>query len=49
MPEIINFEQFVKRVLEILFWVLIILPMVVLPIFYLVYVLQVEASAISLS
>jgi NADH-quinone oxidoreductase subunit H len=44
MPEITNFEQFVKRILEILFWVLIILPMVVLPIFYLVYVLQVEVQ-----
>jgi NADH-quinone oxidoreductase subunit H len=44
MPEITTFEDFVKRILTILFWVLIILPMVVLPLFYLVYVLQVEIS-----
>ncbi|HZW58132.1 MAG TPA: NADH-quinone oxidoreductase subunit NuoH [Nitrososphaerales archaeon] len=42
MPEIVNFEQFVRRILEILFWVLIILPMIALPVFYLIYVLQVE-------
>ena len=44
MPEITTFEQFVKRVLEIVFWLLIILPMIILPIFYLVYVLDVEVS-----
>ena len=42
MPEITTFEQFIQRILKIVFWVLIILPMVALPIFYLVYVLPVE-------
>ncbi|MHB8566756.1 MAG: NADH-quinone oxidoreductase subunit NuoH [Nitrososphaerales archaeon] len=44
MPEITTFEQFVRRVLEIVFWVLVLLPMVILPIFYFVYVMQVEIS-----
>src|SRR5579884_2763134 len=42
MAEITTFEQFVKRILKIIFWLLIILPMVALPIFYLFYVLPVE-------
>ncbi len=42
MAELTTFEQFVKRVLEIVFWVLIFLPLVILPVFYLVYVLPVE-------
>ncbi len=44
MAEITTFEQFVKRVLEIVFWVLIALPMVLLPIFYLFYVLPSELA-----
>ncbi len=44
MAEITTFEQFVRRVLEIVFWVLIILPMVFLPLFYFFYVLRVEIS-----
>lgn len=42
MAAITNFEDFVKRVLVIVFWVLIILPMVILPIFYVFYVLPIE-------
>jgi NADH-quinone oxidoreductase subunit H len=42
MAEITTFEQFVKRILKVIFWLLIILPMVALPIFYLFYVLPVE-------
>lgn len=42
MGEITTFEQFLVRVLKIVFWLLIILPMIILPIFYLVYVLPVE-------
>jgi len=44
MAAITNFEDFVKRVLVIVFWVLIALPMVVLPIFYIFYVLPVEIN-----
>jgi NADH-quinone oxidoreductase subunit H len=42
MAAITNFEDFVKRVLTIVFWVLIILPMIIIPVFFLVYVLPVE-------
>lgn len=42
MAELVTFEQFVARILKIVFWLLIILPMIILPIFYLVYVLPVE-------
>lgn len=42
MPAITNFEQFLRRIIKIIFWVLIFLPFVILPIFYLVYVLPVE-------
>lgn len=42
MAAITNFEDFVKRVLVIVFWVLIILPMVILPIFYVFYVMPIE-------
>lgn len=42
MPAITNFEQFLRRIIRIIFWVLIILPMVILPIFYLFYVLPIE-------
>ncbi|MGA2876028.1 MAG: NADH-quinone oxidoreductase subunit NuoH [Nitrososphaerales archaeon] len=44
MAAVTNFEQFVKRVLEIVFWVLILVPMVIIPIFFVVYVLPVEFS-----
>ncbi len=44
MAQITTFEQFVSRILKIVFWLLIILPMVALPIFYLVYVLPIEIS-----
>lgn len=44
MAELTTFEDFVKRVLTIVFWVLIILPMVILPIFYFFYVLPIEIS-----
>jgi NADH-quinone oxidoreductase subunit H len=44
MADITNFEDFIVRVLKIVFWVLIILPMVALPIFYFVYVLPVEVQ-----
>jgi NADH-quinone oxidoreductase subunit H len=44
MAAITNFEDFVKRVLTIVFWLLIILPMVILPVFYIFYVLPVEIS-----
>ena len=44
MAAITNFEQFVKRVLEIVFWVLVFLPLVIMPIFYVFYVLPVEIS-----
>jgi NADH-quinone oxidoreductase subunit H len=42
MAEITTFEDFIVRILKIVFWVLILLPMIALPIFYLVYVLPVE-------
>jgi NADH-quinone oxidoreductase subunit H len=42
MPGIVSFDQFAKRILKIVFWILVIIPMIVLPIFYLVYVLPVE-------
>ena len=44
MAAVTNFEQFVRRVLEIIFWVLILVPMVIIPIFFVVYVLPVEFS-----
>jgi len=44
MAAITNFETFVQRVLVIVFWVLVALPMVVLPIFYISYVLPVEIN-----
>ncbi len=44
MAAISNFEDFVKRVLVIVFWVLIALPMIVLPIFYIFYVLPPEVA-----
>ncbi len=44
MAEITTFDAFVKRVLEIVFWLLIILPLAALPIFYLFYVLPSEIS-----
>ena len=44
MPALTNFEDFVRRVLIIIFWVLIIFPMIALPIFYLFYVLPIEAQ-----
>jgi NADH-quinone oxidoreductase subunit H len=42
MANLTNFQQFVARILKIVFWLLIILPMIILPVFYLVYVLPVE-------
>ncbi len=42
MAELVTFEQFVVRILKIVFWILIILPLIILPIFYLAYVLPVE-------
>jgi NADH-quinone oxidoreductase subunit H len=42
MPEITTVEQFILRILKIVFWLLIVLPMILLPIFYFVYVLPVE-------
>ena len=42
MAAVTNFEQFVKRVLEIVFWVLILVPMIIIPVFFVVYVLPVE-------
>ncbi len=42
MAAITNFEDFVVRVLKIVFWVLIFLPIAILPIFYIFYVLPVE-------
>ncbi len=42
MAELTTFDQFVKRVLEIVFWVLVFLPFVLLPVVFLVYVLPVE-------
>lgn len=44
MAAITNFEDFVLRVLKIIFWLLIFLPFVILPIFYIFYVLPVEIS-----
>lgn len=44
MAELTTFEDFVRRVLTIVFWVLIALPMIILPIFYVFYVLPVEIS-----
>jgi len=44
LAAITNFEDFVKRVLVIVFWLLIILPMIILPLFYLFYVLPIEIS-----
>lgn len=44
MAAITNFENFVRRVLKIVFWLLIALPMVILPVFYLFYVLPVEVG-----
>ena len=44
MAAITNFEDFLKRILTIVFWLLIILPMVILPIFYIFYVLPIEVS-----
>jgi NADH-quinone oxidoreductase subunit H len=44
MAAITNFEDFVQRVLVIVFWVLVALPMVILPIFYIFYVLPVEIN-----
>lgn len=42
LAEITTFEEFVARVLRIVFWLLLILPMIALPIFYLFYVLPIE-------
>jgi NADH-quinone oxidoreductase subunit H len=42
LPAIVTFEQFLRRIIKIVFWVLVFLPMVILPIFYFVYVLPVE-------
>ena len=44
MAAITNFEQFVRRVLEIVFWVLIFVPLIIFPVFFVVYVLPVEFS-----
>jgi NADH-quinone oxidoreductase subunit H len=44
LAAITNFEDFLKRILTIVFWLLIILPMVILPIFYIFYVLPIEVS-----
>jgi NADH-quinone oxidoreductase subunit H len=42
MPEITTVEEFILRILKIVFWLLVFLPMILLPIFYFVYVLPVE-------
>lgn len=44
MAAITNFEQFVRRVLEIVFWILVAVPMIIIPLFLVVYVLPVEFS-----
>ena len=44
MAAITNFEQFVRRVLEIVFWILVAVPMIIIPVFLVVYVLPVEFS-----
>ncbi len=44
MAAITNFEYFVRRILKIVFWLLIALPMIILPLFYIFYVLPVEFS-----
>lgn len=44
LAELTTFEEFVKRILTIVFWLLIVLPMVALPIFYFAYVLPVEIN-----
>jgi len=44
MAALTNFEQFVKRILEIVFWVVILVPMIIIPIFFFVYVLPIEFS-----
>jgi len=44
LAAITNFEDFAKRILKIVFWLLIILPMVILPLFYIFYVLPIEIS-----
>ena len=41
---ITNFEQFVRRVLEIIFWILVAVPMILIPISLVVYVIPVEVS-----
>lgn len=44
MAAITDFEQFVRRVLEIIFWILVAIPMILIPIILVVYVLPVEFS-----
>lgn len=44
MAALTDFEQFVRRVLEIVFWVLVIIPLILIPIAFVVYVLPVEFS-----
>ncbi|MGI0091151.1 MAG: NADH-quinone oxidoreductase subunit NuoH [Nitrososphaerales archaeon] len=44
MAALTSFDQFVKRVLEIIFWVLVLVPMILIPAFFFFYVLPVEYS-----
>jgi NADH-quinone oxidoreductase subunit H len=44
MAALTDFEQFMRRVLEIVFWILVAIPMILIPIFFVVYVLPVEFS-----
>ena len=40
MPsQITSFEGFIKHVLKLVFWVLLLLPLVILPLYYVVYTL----------
>ena len=44
MAALTNFELFVRRVLAIVFWLLVLVPLILIPIFFVVYVLPVEFS-----
>ncbi len=44
LAAITDFEQFVRRILEIVFWILVAVPMILIPLFFVAYVLPVEFS-----
>ncbi|MDG6907512.1 MAG: NADH-quinone oxidoreductase subunit NuoH [Nitrososphaerota archaeon] len=44
MAALTNFELFVRRILAIVFWIVILIPLIIIPIFFIAYVLPVEFS-----